>query len=210
MPNGRLRCKDRATGLCNNQGQLARENMATKRDAAATPAAPARGPADVGVLAVTVAMGAMMSLSAFAVPVILDTNPVDGVHTLRQWVRVYHYGHIYLPALCVATTGLYAFEALRKRSQGKYQWVRYALAAVSTLVMVPFTWIFMTPTNNTLFALEAAAAASDPGALADTPGAVVRSLVVRWAWLHVTRSLTPLFGAYLGFTGLLCEMRSSA
>lgn len=154
-----------------------------------------------------------MSLSAFTIPVILDTNPGDGTHTLRQWVRLYHYGHIYLPALCIATCGLYGFEAMTKRAQKRYQWVRYALAAVSTLAMVPFTWVFMTSTNNALFRLEAETASGsglDSDAFSDSLGLTVHGLIIRWTWLHMTRSLSPLFGAYLGFTGLLCEMRSSA
>ncbi|KAL7783875.1 hypothetical protein V8C37DRAFT_26476 [Trichoderma ceciliae] len=188
--------------------------MATKGGAGAPGAAVTQGPADIRISALAVVFGtflsgAMMSLTAFAVPVILDTNPEDGVHTLRQWVRMYHYGHIYLPALSIATTGLYVFEALTKRAQGRYQWVRYALAAVSTLIMIPFTWVFMTPTNNTLFRLETEAA-SGSGSAADGLGAMVHDLVIWWAFLHATRSLAPLFGAYLGFTGLLCEMRSSA
>ncbi|KAK0729558.1 hypothetical protein B0H67DRAFT_2282 [Lasiosphaeris hirsuta] len=145
----------------------------------------------------------MMSLSAFVVPVLLDTNP-DANHMVRQWARLYHYGHIYLPALCIATVGLYGLTAARRRSDKRPQWTRYALAGLSTVAMVPFTWLIMTPTNDTLFRLEAAAlAGSAPAAeLAD-----VRDLVVHWAWLHATRSLSPLVGAYLGFTNLLGEVR---
>ena len=150
-----------------------------------------------------------MSLSAFAVPVLLDTNQ-DASHVLRQWARMYHYGHIYLPALCVATCGLYGCAALTRRwqdaaagpagSKGRNGgWIRYALAAVATGVMVPFTWYVMVPTNNTLFRLGA------PGSEA-VPLELVRGLVVRWAWLHVARSLTPLVGALLGFSTLVREL----
>ena len=138
----------------------------------------------------------MISLSAFTVPVFLDTNG-DAGHMVRQWVRLYHYGHIYLPALCVATCGLYGFAAMIKRAAGKKQSSRYALAAVSTFAMVPFTWLVMTPTNNTLFGLEASGAAEDLGH--------VRRLIVKWAWLHVTRSLFPLIGAFIGFKTFLQE-----
>ncbi|KAK3291288.1 uncharacterized protein B0H64DRAFT_378039 [Chaetomium fimeti] len=140
--------------------------------------------------------GAMISLSAFAVPVFLDTNR-SADHTVRQWVRLYHYGHIYLPALCVATCGLYGYAAVTKRAGGKKEWTRYVLAAVSTFAMVPFTWLIMTPTNDTLFGLEASGSAQDLDH--------VRGLVVKWAWLHVTRSLFPLVGAFIGFKTLLHE-----
>jgi hypothetical protein len=143
----------------------------------------------------------MMSLSAFVVPVLLDTND-DADQILRQWARLYHYGHIYLPALCVSTCGLYGYAALSKRTANRNHWSRYALAAVSTIAMVPFTWLVMEPTNNILFGLEASESAMELS--------LVRGLVVKWAWLHVTRSLSPLLGAFLGFTGLLQELRAES
>ncbi len=143
----------------------------------------------------------MISLSAFVVPVFLDTNKT-AEHMLRQWVRLYHYGHIYLPALCIATCGLYGYAVLRRRAAGSKQWSRYALAALLTIAMVPFTWMAMSPTNNILFRLEGSGSPVDLD--------LVRGLVVKWAWLHVTRSLSPLFGAYLGFKGLVRELHASA
>lgn len=140
----------------------------------------------------------MMSLSVIVVPVLLDTNS-DPNHILRQWARLYHYGHIYMPALCVTTCALYIFAALSKTTAaGQRQWSRYATAAVSTVVMIPFTWLVMTPTNNTLFRLGASGSVMDLN--------LVRGLVVKWSWLHVTRSLSPLLGAFLGFTGILEEL----
>ena len=147
----------------------------------------------------TIDTGAMMSLSAFVIPVLLDTDQ-DAKHMVRQWARLYHYGHIYLPALCVSTTGLYVYTSLSKRVVNNKQWSRYALAATSTIAMVPFTWLVMTATNNTLFRLDASELVMELG--------LVRGLVVRWAWLHVTRSLFPLVGAILGFMTLLQELRS--
>ncbi|RHZ59792.1 anthrone oxygenase tpcL [Aspergillus thermomutatus] len=66
-----------------------------------------------------------------------------------------------------------------------------------------FTWVIMTPTNNTLFRLEeTSVSASEPPA---DLGAV-REPVVRWSWLHATRSLFPLVGAVVGFRGLLHDL----
>ncbi|KAK6837026.1 hypothetical protein PG987_007521 [Apiospora arundinis] len=156
----------------------------------------------IGVPAIAVVSGAflsgaMTSLAAFAVPVLLDTNQ-DASHAVRQWARLYHYGHIYLPALCVATCGLYGFAAYQKKAANRSQWSRYALSAIITIAMVPFTWIFMAPTNNILFGLDASGSAGDL--------LFVRGLLVKWAWLHVTRSATPLLGAYLGFQTLVSEL----
>ena len=143
----------------------------------------------------------MMSLSAFVVPVFLDTNN-NADQVLRQWARLYHYGHIYLPALCIATCGLYGYAAMSKRAANCQQWYWYALAAVSTIAMVPFTWLIMVPTNDMLFRLEASGLATELS--------LVRGLVVKWAWLHITRSLCPLLGAFLGFASLLQELRAQS
>lgn len=139
----------------------------------------------------------MMSLSAFVIPVLLDTN-TSPAHIVRQWVRLYHYGHIYLPALCIATCSVYGISAYQRACDGR-NWRPYAFAALSTISMVPFTWIIMTPTNNILFALDKSTSAIDLS--------YVRGLVVKWAWMHVTRSFTPLLGAYLGLAHLLQEER---
>ncbi|KAL2871732.1 anthrone oxygenase tpcL [Aspergillus lucknowensis] len=139
----------------------------------------------------------MLCLSAIAVPVFLDTN-ADSGQLVRQWSRTYHYGHIMLPAFCIATCSLYAYAGLSRRATGRKDWGVYAAAGVATIAMVPFTWVVMTPTNNTLFSLEAASAPAELDA--------VRALVVRWSWLHATRSLFPLLGAIVGFRGLLREL----
>ncbi|KAK4870172.1 hypothetical protein LT330_005226 [Penicillium expansum] len=141
----------------------------------------------------------MLCLSAIAVPVFLDTDDTSS-HLVRQWARTYYYGHIILPAICIATCGLYGYITLNKRAANRKHWPTYAAAGVTTLAMVPFTWVLMTPTNNTLFGLEKASSetAEDLGA--------VRRLVVTWSWLHVTRSLFPLLGAIVGFRGLLHDL----
>lgn len=142
-------------------------------------------------------LGAMMSLSAFVIPVLFDTN-ASPEHIVRQWVRLYHYGHIYLPALCIATCGIYGISARQCARSGR-KWRAYGYAALSTISMVPFTWVIMTPTNTTLFELDNSNSATDL--------AYVKGLLVKWAWMHVTRSLSPLLGAYLGFAYLIQEQR---
>jgi hypothetical protein len=137
----------------------------------------------------------MMSLSAFVIPVFLGTNS-DAGHTTRQWALLYHYGRTYMPALCIATCGIYGSAILGKHKASR----KYAFAIASTIAMVPFTWLAMAPTNNMLFGLEEA---SRSGSVIEP--SLVRGLAVKWAWLHVARSLFPLLGAFLGFTGLLQE-----
>ncbi|KAL9066485.1 MAG: hypothetical protein Q9161_007548 [Pseudevernia consocians] len=144
---------------------------------------------------------AMMSLFAVGIPVFLDTN-TESAHLLRQWARLYHYGHIYMPAVSIAVTGLYAYVALRKYTSNRKQWSTYAAAGATTITMVPFTWLMMTSTNNTLFRMEALASATASAVVLSS----VQEIVVRWAWLHFFRSVFPLLGAILGLKGVLQEL----
>lgn len=136
-----------------------------------------------------------MSLSLIAVPVFLDTT-TEAPRLFHQWARMYHYGHQVLPGMAVGTFLLYGYVAAKKRGV-KQPWGVFVLAAVATVSMLPFTWIFMVPTNSELFRLEAAS--KEELSVAGIPEA--KELVSRWAWLHFTRSLFPLVGAILGTAG---------
>jgi hypothetical protein len=141
----------------------------------------------------------MLCLSGVVIPVFLDTI-TDSTQLLHQWVRVYHYGHIYMPALCVATCGLYAYTAMNKPYNSNQRQI-YVAAAATTFAMVPFTWAAMAPTNNTLFQLDGAVEATK----AIEELSIVQEIVVRWAWLHLFRSVFPFIGVLLGFTGTMRE-----
>jgi hypothetical protein len=138
------------------------------------------------------ATGAMMNISMISVPVFMDTNKT-ATHMVAQWSRTYDYGHIILPGICIGTCGLYGFSALRSQKN----WRRFAIAGITTLSLVPFTWIVMTPTNNTLFALEAGGNVSDME--------LVQGLIVRWTFMHAVRSLFPLIGSIVGFSGIMSD-----
>lgn len=143
-----------------------------------------------------------MSLSVIVIPVFLDTD-TEPTQLIRHWARLYRYGGFYMPALSVAVTGLYGYSALRKRTSNRKQWLIYAAAGATTITMVLFTLLMMAPTNNILLRMEALASAS---ATASAVGlSTVQDLVVRWAWLHVVRSVFPLVGAILGLVGILQE-----
>lgn len=108
-----------------------------------------------------------------------------------------------MPALCIATVGLYAYSALRTRKLKSQHWPTYAVAAAMTIAMVPFTWVFMAPTNNVLFSWEETATAGE--LVADLR--VVQTVVATWAWLHLVRSVFPLIGVIVGFAGIMQERR---
>ncbi|KAJ5546957.1 hypothetical protein N7494_004542 [Penicillium frequentans] len=158
-------------------------------------------PGQVGIQAAAVIAGsflsgAMMSISMITVPVLLDTSTQSG-QLLDQFMSLYNLGHKIMPTLSVCTCAMYMFVAGKKRTAG-LPWSIYALAAATTISMVPFTTLVMVPTNDTLFALHA----SSENALEE-----VRGLIVRWQWMHVARSLFPLTGAVVGFKGLWANLR---
>ena len=95
-----------------------------------------------------------MGLSLMTIPVFLDTNILT-THMIQQWIRLYHYGHFVSPAMAIATCLAYTHTAVRKRASG-HKWKMYAAAGAVTVGMIPFTWLIMMPTNNTLFGLNEA------------------------------------------------------
>jgi len=134
-----------------------------------------------------------MTLSTIAVPVFLETTSSPS-QLYHQFIRTYNYGHRVMPAMAVATCTLYGFAAYRRRMMSK-SWQALLLAAAVTITMVPFTWIFMVPTNNTLFRLraESEALSAYGGDLGEA-----QVLLGKWSWLHLVRSCFPLAGAVVG------------
>ncbi|GIK06077.1 hypothetical protein Aspvir_010195 [Aspergillus viridinutans] len=137
--------------------------------------------------------GAMMSLSLIAVPALLDSTH-EAPQLFYQWTRIYHYGHWVLPSMAVVTSILYGYAAAQQRRRQKKTWISFALAAVMTVSILPFTWLFMVPTNDELFRLQT---------ISQTEPAVMgidaaKALVVRWRDMHSLRSLFPLIGSILG------------
>lgn len=139
----------------------------------------------------------MMSLSLMAIPVLLDTT-TQSPQLFHQWARMYHYGHQVLPTMAVGTFLLYSYSSLQNRKAQK-SWGVVALAGVVTMCMLPFTWIFMVPTNNELFRLEAASKVQ-PAVMGIR---AAKELIVKWSWLHIFRSMLPLTGAVMGTVGRL-------
>jgi hypothetical protein len=121
----------------------------------------------------------------------------------HQWARLYHYGHIYMPAVAVVTSGLCIYTAMRNRATREHnRWSIYAAAGVVTIAIVPFTRVFMDPTNNTLFELDELPKLSTH--MADE--AAVRQLLMKWALLHLFRSFLPMVGSITGLIGVLHEL----
>lgn len=136
----------------------------------------------------------MLSLTFMTVPILLETTD-SPAQLFHQWARMYHHGHQVLPGTALATTALYV--SLAARSQRGWGGV-YAAAAVATVAMLPFTWVFMVPTNNRLFELDAGKGHKE--AVTVSIG-YARELVAYWARLHLFRCGFPLVGVLLGAWG---------
>ncbi|KAI3545135.1 hypothetical protein CABS01_11797 [Colletotrichum abscissum] len=139
----------------------------------------------------------LMSINAVAVltgAFLSDTSS----QLFHQFVRLYHYGHLVLPGLSLATLTLYASAGAMTRGTGR-PWAVYALAGTLTVAMIPFTWVFMVPTNNTLFDLHFKSQSA--GVIAGIDDA--KGLLRRWSLLHLARSLFPLTGAVIGLSRLV-------
>ena len=109
---------------------------------------------------------------------------------------MYHYGHQVLPTMAVGTFLLYSYISAKKRTARKL-WGIFALAGLTTLSMLPFTWVCMVPTNNELFRLERASIA-EPLVMGIVEA---KELLVKWSWLHFASSILPLAGAVMGTLG---------
>jgi hypothetical protein len=149
----------------------------------------------------------MLSICLLSIPILLDTN-ANANHLIVQWVRLYHYGHLLLPSLSVATCSTYLYTAISKRTSPKLSssksWVAYLGAGVATVAIIPFTLAVMVPTNDKLFQLNEDIEVAEGRAVATLDS--VQMLVRTWAKMHFARSLFPLFGAIFGAYGLLNEL----
>jgi len=147
----------------------------------------------------------MTSLSLVAVPVLLDTA-TDSPQLLRQWSRMYHYGHLIMPSMAVGTLLLHACTALQQSALGK-PWGVFACAGGLTIAIAPFTWTVMGGTNGELFGrLQQAGSMSKEAAAAASDLEEVKGLVKRWSWLHLMRSMLPLAGTLLAVIGTFAGM----
>ncbi|KAG9565834.1 hypothetical protein KCU77_g435, partial [Aureobasidium melanogenum] len=144
--------------------------------------------------------GAMLSISFITVPVLYNTTDASN-QLLRQWSHLYWYGHIYMPAMSVAVTGLFFYIAAQKRASKNDIWLRYAMAGATTITMVPYTLTIMAPTNNSLFAL------SDEALVGPSSVSLkeVQEIIFGWAWLHVARCVFPFVGSMIGLMSFMQE-----
>ncbi|CAH0051825.1 unnamed protein product [Clonostachys solani] len=154
--------------------------------------------ANIGMKAAAVMAGSFLSggMMSISINVMMDTIS-DSPQLLKQWARTFYYGIRIFPAISVTTVLLYRYIALN-RGVVKRPWGIYVAAGVATFTMVPFTWIFMDPTNKRLFSQGTDLASGHVVELSE-----VQDLIQKRSWLNITRSLFPLLGAAIGMFATL-------
>ncbi|XXG95120.1 hypothetical protein Hte_001380 [Hypoxylon texense] len=138
--------------------------------------------------------GSLASLSICTIPALLQCGTTaEGL--LKGWHLQYSRGLAHIPT----TAGLiglnYIYLAYHHHSLG-LEWRGYATAAVTNLMMAPFTLIVIGATNNKL--LGAVSGTGKP--LSES---VVRMLMVKWSQLSAIRVFMPLAGAVFALWNLL-------
>jgi hypothetical protein len=99
-----------------------------------------------------------------------------------------------MPKFAITTSAAYLYAIYAARQECR-SWKGLAIASALTVSIVPFTIIFMAPTNDLLMK---AAAGTWEASQED-----VAKLIGRWGVLNLVRSLLPLAGAGAGFSALI-------
>ncbi|KAI1267865.1 hypothetical protein F5Y18DRAFT_424164 [Xylariaceae sp. FL1019] len=135
--------------------------------------------------------GAMMNIAILDVPVLLEANMRSSA-VLVHWAKLYEHGARLYPFLSV-TVGFLYLCGIVQGGNSKGSRILLFTAAATTLSMIPWTLIQMTPTNNTLMQARDAVDRS-----MEMPWEEAESLIVHWQRLHFWRSLFPLVGSIIG------------
>ncbi|KAJ4134709.1 hypothetical protein NW768_004307 [Fusarium equiseti] len=137
------------------------------------------------------ASGFIISLSLAGVPAALQ---LQAPSSATVWQELFNRGFALMPKFAITTSVAYLYAIYAARQEGR-SWKGLAIASALTVSIVPFTLIFMVPTNDLL--MEAAA-----GTLEASQEDVAK-LIGRWGVLNLVRSLLPLAGAVAGFSTLI-------
>ncbi|KAK4691861.1 hypothetical protein P7C71_g5232, partial [Lecanoromycetidae sp. Uapishka_2] len=150
-------------------------------------------------------LGSILSISIFGVPsLLLAPNPV----LVRQWQLSFDRGKIVNPAIAIVSACTYfwlSWSLYGGLNHPKAE--MYALSAICTLGIWPYTIFGMMSTNKKLFkkyeemkGLSLSEKATEVGL---PKGESTKELVDRWGALNVGRGFLPLVGAVLGLWATL-------
>lgn len=154
----------------------------------------------------TLLTGKTIAHGLVTVPALLLARSEDGLSSgaiLKVWRHVYQRGHAHSPKIAILTSTAFTYLAWRaSRATGaRVPMLLFGTAASLVTGIVPFTLVFMLPTND---ALMVRTAEEDILSTTEKPDQkTTEELLTRWAILSGMRSLLPLAGGVLGLLAVL-------
>ncbi|KAH0255972.1 DUF1772-domain-containing protein, partial [Aureobasidium melanogenum] len=155
----------------------------------------------IGITSAAWLSGNISALSLISIPAVANIkndSSLSNAHAVRIWQQNYQRGATQNPPIALgasASLGYLAWSLRNLRTAtvvGLRPSALFAIAAVSTIAIVPFTIVLMRPTNNELLGL-AARAQKDETSVAETKD--VEGLLERWTALNRVRGVLPMVGA---------------
>ncbi|KAG9659778.1 DUF1772-domain-containing protein, partial [Aureobasidium melanogenum] len=155
----------------------------------------------IGITSAAWLSGNISALSLISIPAVANIkndSSLSNAHAVRIWQQNYQRGATQNPPIALGASTSLGYLAWSLRNFRTATVVRlrpsalFAIAAVSTIAIVPFTIVFMRPTNNELLGL-AARAQKDETSVAETKD--VEGLLERWTALNRVRGVLPMVGA---------------
>lgn len=158
--------------------------------------------------------GNIAGLSLVSAQSLLRSRRKDGVSAVmvgKEWRNLYHIGKAQNPPIAIVTSSIYLYLAwavslysgpeLDARQLSPHAAKLYAVAAVLTLGIIPWTLAVMRPTNNLLE--SHATRFETPASGADKQAIEIDAHLAKWKTLNLVRSLFPLAGSLVGTVATL-------
>lgn len=138
--------------------------------------------------------GEIFTYSWGAVPAVLVATPISQHLAAKQWAAFYHRGHALGPPFAILGAGGFIWLALKSHS------LLYWGAAILNIGIVPWTLLFMLPTNTSIFEVANMKDSSETPVREETQ---LAPLLNTWASLNTIRSFFPFAGGVLGLLAAL-------
>ncbi|KAL8698873.1 MAG: hypothetical protein Q9224_001656 [Gallowayella concinna] len=155
----------------------------------------------VGIMTSAFLSGGVLAVSYGFVP---SMSQAPNTLLVREWQTTYGRGVAAAPALAIISTFSFAWLSYSLSfTLNHHKAEIFALAAIATGSIVPFTIIFMTGVNGKLYnkvkVSKHLGRHEEIDESKDKKGENSQALLDRWAILNFTRGLLPFAGASLGF-----------
>ena len=144
----------------------------------------------------------ILALSLMGIPAIRVNN--DDTGTLQQFRSLYNLGKTINPKIAMlSATASFAAAWTHYHPQALYRTGLFVASGITTLSIVPWTFLMMQSTNSALFARLQVAESKPIGEAKSTEQSEeTRSLLEKWRFLNIIRSLMPLAGSLLAYEAL--------